>query len=94
MSRNDNYNYDRAVVKVENNVAKKFAVAGVVPFPEVDLGKASFITGISERRILYALRHRKLRGRRVGDKHLIRIIDLWDFAVSFETKKLLNKNHR
>jgi len=94
MSRTAGDSYDRAGVRAENNVAKKFAEAGVVPFPEVDLGKASFVSGIPEKRILYALRNAKLRGRRVGDKHMIRVIDLWDFAVFLESARLIRKNHR
>ena len=85
--------YDRAGVKAENEVARRFATGGVVPFPEVDLGKAAFISGVPAKRILRALRTRKLAGRRVGDKHLIRVVDLWYFAVSLETKKLLRVDH-
>lgn len=86
--------YDLVGVNAENNVAKKFKDAGVVPFPEVDLARASFATGIPEKRILRALRSMELPGRRVGDRHLIRIVDLWHFAVSLESEKVLSKNHR
>ena len=86
--------YDRVGDIAEENVAMKFAEAGVVPFPEVDLGRAAFASGIPEKKLLHALRNRKLRGRRVGDKHLIRIVDLWYFTVSLEADKLLRKDHR
>lgn len=92
MSRIKNYDiYNRIGVKAENEIARRFAIGGVVPFPEVDLGKAAFISGIPAKRILNALQTRKLKGRRVGDKHLIRVVDLWDFAVLLETKKFYKK---
>ncbi|MBI4992344.1 MAG: hypothetical protein HZB99_03955 [Candidatus Harrisonbacteria bacterium] len=94
MSRTRGDIYNQIGMRAENNVAKKFAEAGVEPFPEVDLGKASFVSGIPEKRILHALRNRKLRGRRVGDKHMITIVDLWYFAVSLESDGILNKNRR
>lgn len=81
-----------ATVTAENNVGQRFATGGVEPFPEVDLGKASFISGVPEKRILLALRNRKLAGRRVGDRHLIKVADLWHFAVSLEKEKILRKN--
>ena len=78
-------------IKAENEVARRFATGGVAPFPEVDLGKAAFLSGIPKSRILNALRWRKLAGRRVGDKYLVRVVDLWHFAVSLETEKLYKK---
>ncbi len=94
MSRTHGDVYDLAGARAENNVGKKFKDAGVVPFPEVDLERAAFASGIPEKRILKALRSAELPGRRVGAKHLIRIIDLWHFAVSLESEKLLSKNRR
>ncbi len=81
-------------VRAGNAVAKRFEMAGVVPFPEVDLARASFITKIPEKRILRALQNRELAGRRVYDAHLIRIVDLWHFAAFLEKKKMKRKNHR
>jgi len=70
----------------ENRVAKKFKKAGIVPFPEVDLKQAAKILGCRERDILYALQNWKLAGRNVHGVHLIRIVDLFYFAVSRELK--------
>jgi len=81
-------------VTAENNIRQKFSTGGVAPFPEVDLGKAAFISGVPAERILSALTKKKLSGRRVGDKYLVKVVDLWHFAVSLETRKLLRKNHR
>lgn len=81
-------------VTAENNISQKFSTGGVVPFPEVDLGKAAFISGVPAERILLALTKKKLSGRRVGDKYLIKVVNLWHFAVSLETKKLLRKSPR
>jgi len=95
MSRTTNDDtYENAGIKAEAEVAKRFSTGGVVPFPEVDLGKAAFISGVPAKRILRALQTARLRGRRVGDKHLIQVVDLWYFAVSLETKKLLRKTPR
>ncbi len=81
-------------VRAGNIIAKKFKKAGVVPFPEVDLERAAFASGIPEKRILHASRRRELAGRRVGDKHMIRAADLWYFAVSLEKEKIGRKNRR
>lgn len=89
--KNDNTHY-WVGVKAEKEIARRFATGGVAPFPEVDLGKAAFLSGIPKSRILNALRWKKLNSRKVGDKHLIRVVDLWYFAVLLETKKLQSKD--
>ena len=86
--------YDEAGVLAGNKVAERFRRWGIVPFPEVELSDAVRITGIPRSIILKALRTRKLCGRRVYEAHMIRIVDLWHFAVSLESEKILKKNRR
>ena len=74
-------------------VAKKFEKSGIVPFPEVDLEKAAEIVGCSPALLLSAGGSWQLRARNGRGGHLIRIIDLWYFAVSKESGKIL-KNRR
>jgi len=85
--------YARIGVVAESRVAKKFEKSGIVPFPEVDLEKAAEIVGCSPALLLSAVRSWQLRARNVRGVHLIRIIDLWYFAVSKESGKIL-KNRR
>lgn len=79
----------------EDRVTKKFKQAGCDPFPEVDLERAVLVTGISRSDIVEALWYGQLRGRRIGSNDwMIRVIDLWKFAVSFESTRLKNKKIR
>lgn len=72
----------------EAAIAGQFERAGIEPFPEVSRRKAAQILKCSEGELLAAIRGLKLRARKVGKTDLILIVDLWQFGVERELKKL------
>ncbi len=72
----------------EYRIGKRFLKSGIDVFPEINAVMGAKILGCSHSTIMRALQTRRLQGRRVGKESLIRIINLYDFGVSLEKKKM------